>query len=219
MPTVSSEDRFIPKEKLTAWERWELAAIAEEQHESATRSAAESSAHDSARAHAYAVGLEEGRKAGYAAGLQSGAALAREQGSALAGIANQAEFLLETASDAVARRAVDLAFVIASRLLHSELTTRPEHIVSVVRAAMNALPDTPSRIQITVNPDDAGILREHLPAEQERKWRIVPDASITRGGCRMSCTEGDLDAALETRWAAIAKALGTNVMPEPKGAE
>jgi flagellar biosynthesis/type III secretory pathway protein FliH len=58
-----------------------------------------------------------------------------------------------------------------------------------------------SRVRVRVHPSDAAQLIE-LEAE------VVEDPSITRGGCVVESELGEVDARLEVRLDALARAIG-----------
>lgn len=199
MPTVSS-NRVIPKEQLTAWERWELGALAETEAEqkTAAQAAEEIESREAAMEHA--------RQAGYAEGLKA----ARAEAAKLQAVAQSASAALDALGGQLAERTTALAIAIARQIVRDELGARPEAVLAVVTEALSMLPASGPRVQIAVHPDDADLIAQHLPQHADPEtWRIAKDSKILRGGCRILGANGDVDATLESRWQRVLESLET----------
>lgn len=199
MPTATS-NRVIPKEQLTAWERWELGALAETEAEQKT--AAQIAEQEETREAA----LEHARQAGYAEGLKA----ARAEAAKLRAVADSAGQALDALGGQLAERTTALAIAIARQIVRDELAARPEAVLAIVTEALSMLPATGPRIQIAVNPEDAKLIAQHLPQHADPEtWRIAEDRNIQRGGCRILGANGDVDATLESRWQRVLESLET----------
>lgn len=198
MPTASS-NRVIPKENLTAWERWELGALAEEK-------AARPAAVDPAAAEALrTAAVEAGRRAGHAEGLRA----AQAEIARLKSVADSAEQAMQALSGQVAEQTVALAIAIARKVIDDELHTHPEQVLSAVRSALAAAGTTGAQTRLLVNPDDAPMINNHLGERAGHEgWLIVADPAISRGGCRLHSVDGDVDATLESRIGRVLDAMG-----------
>ena len=118
-----------------------------------------------------------------------------------------------TALDAaVEQELVALAFAFARQLVRRELKADPGQIVGIVRDALQSLPVATRDIKVHLNPADAKLVREHLPAvDQHRAWAIVEDPMLTRGGARVETATSQVDARLESRLGAlVAELLGSD---------
>lgn len=103
---------------------------------------------------------------------------------------------------------VALTIEIARRLAYVELELDPTRVLRVVREAVSALAQPPRDIRIALHPQDAAVLRPLLEADEEsRPWRLVADAQLNRGDCRVSSEAGSVDARLDTRQAMLAQQL------------
>lgn len=107
--------------------------------------------------------------------------------------------------------AVRVSVAIAERILHSELARRPELTAQIVRGALELAAGTP-RIVLRLHPDDAARLQQDCLNALEKlgaaeSATIVPDESITQGGCIAELPQGTIDARLETQLARIAAEL------------
>ncbi|MDH5230194.1 MAG: FliH/SctL family protein, partial [Gammaproteobacteria bacterium] len=102
---------------------------------------------------------------------------------------------------------------VARHLVRRELKFDPGQVIAAVRQAVSVLPISARDVRVYLHPDDAVLVRDALSIgdsnNEERRWRVVEDASLTRGGCNIESDNSRIDATIETRLAAIiAKALG-----------
>lgn len=217
--------KIIPKERLTAYQRWELGGLDtpldDQSPETAAPSADEEGGpvslptaeelerlHQTAWQEGYSLGLEEGRKAGFAAGSAEGRAYVerlRQLAEAL-----DAERLRQ--DEALASEVLALALAVARQLLRTGLQVKPELILPVLREAMANLPTLTGHTRLLVHPQHAPFVREFLASEHVHlSWKVVEDASLEPGGFRIENAHGELDARMETRWQDIVSALGADI--------
>jgi flagellar assembly protein FliH len=97
---------------------------------------------------------------------------------------------------------VRLAAAIAERLLGQQLRIRPDLACDMIREALQLAVGAP-RIRLRLHGDDAALLGTQaaevvraLAASGEAE--IVPDNSLTRGGCLIDTQHGQIDARVET---------------------
>lgn len=97
---------------------------------------------------------------------------------------------------------IRLAAAIASRLLGHELRVDPDGAREMIRQALQ-LAVGASRIRVRLHGDDAALLGPQA-SEVVRAFascgeaEIIPDNSLTRGGCLIETQHGQIDARLET---------------------
>ena len=103
-----------------------------------------------------------------------------------------------------------LITTVARQLVRRELKANPDEVVAVVRDALSALPAAARHVRVNLHPEDAALVRSALSlGEGERRWQIMEDPVLTRGGCRVISESSQIDATVESRLAAvIAKMLG-----------
>ena len=105
-----------------------------------------------------------------------------------------------------------VATELARQVVRSELSVRPALVAQVAREAVNAVLASARQITVLVNPDDhalvAGGCEDALLA---RGARLLAQAGIARGGCRVESDAGTVDARVAARWAQATHALGTGV--------
>jgi flagellar assembly protein FliH len=225
--------RVIPKEQLTAYQRWELGSIdsgslapgsvatTPEPPPTPTPapepepvfSVAMPTAEDLDRIQqeawqeGYDLGLEEGRKAGYEAGYKTGE-VAAERLHQLAE-ALSVESLRQ--DQAIAREVLDLALNVAQQLLRATIQAQPQGILVVIREALQSLPTLTGHHKVVVHPDDAAVVREWLEQEHGHlSWKVLEDEQMSPGGFRFESANNELDASMETRWREVTGCLGTD---------
>jgi flagellar assembly protein FliH len=56
------------------------------------------------------------------------------------------------------------------------------------------------------------MVREAIGEELDKGgWRVVEDAAIARGGCKLDTASNQIDAQVGARWQRLANALGKNM--------
>lgn len=222
----------IPKEHLSAYQRWEMTSFGDQRPsvarssealEAAARKAAEETARaaaeaaaiarEEARREGYAQGQAEGHAEGHAAGMQAGLtegrAAAAQEVEQLQRVAAAFTDEAARAGEAVAQDMLTLALDIAKAMLKTALDVRPELVLPVVADAIRYLPTVQLPAQLVLHPLDSAIVRENMEGELAASgWRIVEDAQMIRGGCRVETASNQIDATTPVRWQRIAEALG-----------
>lgn len=228
-------NQHIPKERLSAWERWEMAAFDEaERMAQAMREAApkveaptpepappaappapvideaalaelRQRAHDEGRAAGYEMGFAEGKAAGFASGEDA----ARKECARIEALARHFALSLEAGEGGLADALLQLSLDVAAQVLITSLQVRRDLILPTVREAIALLTNAHGHPNLLIHPDDAELIRHHLGDQLSHSgWRIVEDARIQRGGCRVENAGAEIDATLVTRWRRVVETLG-----------
>lgn len=207
-----SSSKVISSDSPTAYERWELPAVqgpgvrrarVEEVDASAVKPLTAEQL-EQIRREAQREGFEAGRKEGLAAAQKD----VRTTVQRLTQIINTFSNPLEDVDNTVEQELVTLAIAIARQIIRRELKTDPGQVIAVVREALAVLPAASRRVTIHLHPEDAVLVREALPSGgEEMNWRIVEDARLSRGGCRIQAEHSQIDATVEKRIAAIVTQL------------
>lgn len=165
-----------------------------------------------AREEGYRAGFESGRSEGHAQGLEEGRQEAqrelerqvRETVKPLAPLAEQFSSALEQLDDEIATDLVELALATGHQLAGEALKARPRQVLELVKALLHTEPPLVGQQRLWLHPLDHKLVEEHLGAELAAAgWKLQPDAQLTRGGCRVTSANGELDATWETRWQAV----------------
>lgn len=199
----------IPKEELTAFQRWELASFdhpskgrqgTREEIELATVAELEK-----IRQQAYDEGYAQGHEVGYASGAQQMhteigqvQALMRNLDSAL----NQVDIQL-------AQSLLDLSLEVARKMVGKTLEVRPEVILDIVNEAIGTLPHFNQHAHLVLHPEDAELVRKHMGDQLSHSgWKLLGDTRIERGGCRVETAHTKVDATVEARWKRVVESIG-----------
>ena len=209
----------IPKEKLTAYQRWELVAFDEAEREKVARKTPEPApapaedlppvvlptAEEIERM--YADAHEQGYAAGYAEGITA----ARQKAEQFDALVSNLQRSLETIDQQVAEQLLATALEVANQVIRQAIRVKSELIIPVVREAVSVLNPHQGHPALFAHPEDVALIREQLGDQlAHNNWRIIEDASLTRGGCRVEIGASEVDATLETRWRRVIEAIGVN---------
>ncbi|HET8902654.1 MAG TPA: FliH/SctL family protein [Saccharospirillum sp.] len=159
-----------------------------------------------------ATGQAEGYKAGYDSGEQEGLSAGNKAGmlaaqqaeeerisaelAPLAELLTQIKEVLGQQTDDVKSGLVALATRIARNVIDAELTLNPDHIQTLVHAAVQALPNADERFTLELNPEDEALVKRIA----EPHWNLVPTATVSRGGCIIRTRFSYVDYSLEHRY-------------------
>ena len=210
---------FIPKEKLTAYQRWEIAAFDEAEQAAAKDKSAPAAEEGGEQPEQTPVVLPtaadiermhiEAHQQGYAAGYEEGIAEARQCAERMNALMARLQEALQEIDQHVADQLLATSVEIANQVVRQSLRIKPELLLPVVREAVAGLYQHLGHPALFAHPDDAALIRTHL-ADQlaHNNWRIVEDASMTVGGCRVELGASELDATLETRWRRVIESIG-----------
>ncbi|BAN35058.1 flagellar assembly protein FliH/type III secretion system HrpE [Sulfuricella denitrificans skB26] len=190
---------IIPKEQLSAYQRWELNSLDGSARTTVPLPTAEEV--ENIQQQAY--------QEGFAAGYQEGkgkvdAELARlaQLMSALGGALNQFD-------ETLTQNLLSLALDVAKQMLREALRVRPELVLPVIREAVSGLPQANQHPHLKLHPDDAALVRSLMADELSHfHWKLIEDSRVERGGCRVETTNSEIDATMENRWERILVALG-----------
>lgn len=208
-------DAVIPKEKQSAFQRWEMNSFGDNRPSARPVSPSASTPkvtieelaqiREEARIKGHAEGLAEGRAEGFALGQAEAVA----QAHLLRQIASQLGTEVAQADELIARDVMNLALDFSQAMLRTALTVRPELVLPVVAEAIRYLPNLQQPALLMLNPADAQIVKSHLQDELDKAgWRLVEDPQVQRGGCRIDTASNQIDATIETRWQRLTEALG-----------
>ncbi len=102
--------------------------------------------------------------------------------------------------------AVELSLKIARRVLHRELSIDSNALNALARVVFDRLTRSESW-QITVHPQFADAIRGALPAGRADRIRIETDPSCAPGTVVVRCSEGVIDASIDSQLAEIGRGL------------
>jgi flagellar assembly protein FliH len=222
---------MLPKEHQTAYQRWEMTSFGDERPSVAARQAPPpppppqpapppepliqlptAEELEAIRAAARAEGYDEGHAAGYADGVNEGQAEVRAELAHVQAIAATFGAAVAAADETIANEVLDLALHLSRAMLRTVLEVRPELVIPVVREAIEYLPMLQQPALLVLNPQDAEIVRSGIGEELDKGgWRVVPDPTVARGGCKVDTATNQIDAQVGARWQRLAHSLGKNL--------
>ncbi|EON11861.1 flagellar assembly protein FliH [Pandoraea sp. SD6-2] len=214
---------IIPKERLSAWQRWEMASFDPPPPPPPPQPKAPSPLEDpalveqiaawreAARAEGHAQGYAAGQAEGYAAGQAAGQHEVDARAAQLANIAHGFGAAVNAIDREVSEPLLGLALDIARQALRQTLTIRPETLLPIVRELLSNDPLTGSP-RLLLNPDDVALIEAHVGVElRAAGWSVRADPTIERGGCKAEAASGEVDATVGTRWQRVMAALGKDL--------
>ena len=174
---------------------------------------------EQARQEGLSQGLEEGRKQGHAEGFEAGKA--EGLAAAKAEVDQQLQLMrqlfdnlrapLTEQQNAIEHQLVQLVVQLGEAVIHHTITTESEVIQSAIREALELIPADSGKLIIQIHPSEYPILQ---PLLENDECELVPDASVTAGGCVVVSGSCRVDAQLETRFKQIADQLLANLIPQ-----
>lgn len=206
--------RFIPREELQDFAAWSPGSFGGEPQPPAGAAPAEAAAAtESDWASELAAARQDGYQDGYRDGLVAlesfkhnlAAQATAQVGALLQGMDDAFDALESRLADAVTATAVQLA----RQVLRHELSVQPAVVAQVAGEALQAVLLSARQIAVHVHPQDLPLVDEGAgELLRARGARLVADARLQRGGCRIESDLGAVDARIESRWSQAAGALG-----------
>lgn len=195
----------IPKENLTAWQRWELGSF---DSKAAAPAQKGMSTHLPTAEEVDRI-RHDAHKQGYAAGYEEGTARARMEALRLHTLVEQLDAALGEFDQHVAEELLGLALDVARQVVRQTIAARPAMILDVVREALTQLPHQHAAIYL--HPEDASLVRSYLGDQiAHLGHRIFEEAAVARGGLRIEAGGSHLDAEVETRWKRVIESMGAS---------
>ena len=209
--------------KQTAYERWEMAPLAENRPGRTSPTAgslsdvrlaqelerARQTGHRMGHQEGLAQGQVQGHADGLAQGFTEGRALIDSQQAALQTLLASFEGQLTHAREHIAQQVLAVALDMAHAMLKSALEIEPKRVLPLVEQTLQSLPALKSSALLYLHPQDLALLvtaqGEALVAEG---WHLRADPRMLRGACRVETPANEIDASLPTRWARLQQALG-----------
>ncbi|AHI82787.1 flagellar assembly protein FliH [Burkholderia thailandensis] len=168
--------------------------------------------------HGEAEGMKQGREAGFAAGAQQARDALRSE---YAGIAKTLDAMRDAfarvqAEYLAARRTelVDVVAKVAKQVIRCELTLQPSQMAALIEETLGTMPASSDAPEVHLSPDDHERLAGLLP-ERARHWRLVPDARLEAGECRVLLGGNEADAGCQHRLDACVERIGEQLPGAP----
>ncbi|HET9977861.1 MAG TPA: FliH/SctL family protein [Burkholderiaceae bacterium] len=219
---AASGSRFIPREELQGFAAWRPGSFG---HPSPAAAAS-----DGERAASHEAAVTAARQDGYQAGYRDGLvalesfkqSFAQQMSAQIGRLVEAFDAEFDALEARIAASVGRSATALARQVVRSELQTRPELVAAVAAEAVHAVLMSARHIRVLVHPDDQALVAQGAAeALAARGARLVTDAAIARGGCRVESDIGAVDARIETLWAQAVAQLGEPspfiITPDIKG--
>jgi len=104
---------------------------------------------------------------------------------------------VEDALSTLARHTVDIAVIMAEKLVRREIETDRDVLVRALETVLYKV-EAGSSMQVTAHPEDAAWLREHADLrERLRVTEVKEDRRLERGGALVKSNDSEWDATIE----------------------
>ncbi len=195
---------IIPKEQLSAYQRWELNSLDETEAEKVSPPVVVlPTAEEVEHIH------QQASREGYAAGYQEGKRKVDAELARLTQLMSALDASLLDFDESISQSLLALALDIAKQMLRGALKARPELVLPVIREAVSSLPHANQHPHLKLHPDDADLVRSLMEDELNHyHWKVIEDDRVERGGCQVETANSEIDATLESRWKRVLAALG-----------
>lgn len=168
-------------------------------------------AKDQIHAEAHQTGNQSGYQAGYSAGKQAIdeelRQLRLETQQQLEQAKAQKQQIIEDAETEI----VELALVIAEKVIRNQAAIDSQMVKSAVQAALGKVADR-EEVVVKVNPmdlDEVISVQEQLRAQDQgiKRFKVISDPLISQGGCVIETAFGTVDGRIERQLSEIKEAL------------
>jgi flagellar assembly protein FliH len=208
-PAAQGQAKVVPRESLTAYERWELPVLEERVQQAAGQLAGHPPPEHASplpTAGELQALQERAYNEGWQAGLEEGRATVSARLATLNRAIEQANGLLAQSEESLAPRLLNLVVAMAREVIRAELKLQPQSLLVVVREALAVLPSGTDTPNIHLHPDDVAWMREDPGVD--RSWQLVADPVVPRGACRIERGDSLVESDLADRWAKVLQAIG-----------
>lgn len=163
--------------------------------------------------------IAEAKKEAHAKGFAEGVESRKKEFlvvlNAMAGVTREIGEVKKKIFAEVEEQMLGLACSIAEKVIHAEVSTNKEIVLSVLREAVKNVVD-PEGMKIRLNPDDLRFITEMKPDFLQgisglKNTIFEEDASIKRGGVILETISGEVDARLEQQLTEIKKTFKKNL--------
>ena len=109
------------------------------------------------------------------------------------------------------REIIDLIFAVAEKIVHHEITSKPSVIKNAIFDALELAVEK-SKVVFNVNPDDYDYVEKLRPELFNRNKGlksivVSSDPGVSRGGCYLETSYGNIDATIESKLEKIYQCL------------
>lgn len=151
---------------------------------------------------AFAKGYEQGERSGAAVAAQRGEAMLQRLTQTLEELTTLRSEMIRTTE----RQLVQLSLAVARRIVHREVSLDADLLVAMARVALDRLGES-AHVTVRLHPDEYEITGAGKGPVLGTHVKVIADASVGRGGCRVESDFGALDAGVDAQIQELARAL------------
>lgn len=167
---------------------------------------------------AFKEGFDNGEKAGLAAAKKQ----IDEQLYALNQLILDLADPIKQCGEKTQQELMRLAFAIARQIVRRELKQDPTQLIAIIREALKLLPVNTQKIEISLHPEDAVMIKNTLVIDTESdssRWKIKEDPVVERGSCLVSSKNSKIDASIDKQVAILFNRVAGGLRSGEKHAE
>jgi flagellar assembly protein FliH len=178
--------------------------------------------HETGAADGYREGVDQGRSEGLRRGIEEGRnetlvsfdTLARPLDAMLKSLKHlQADY-----KKAQRKEVVELVAKVARQVIRAELALQPVQLLAMVDETLSTMPATREAIEVYMNPEDLQCVSE-LDPKRASRWKLIADARLELGECRVKAGHHEADAGCQQRLAACMEQVSTQLLESAEEAE
>ncbi|NKF50222.1 flagellar assembly protein FliH [Shewanella sp. WXL01] len=209
-PEVSEEESVEP---LTLAQLEEMSLAAEKEGFEAGKQEGYQQGLENGRLEGLEQGHKEGFEQGEQQGFEAGQARAQQVLEQLSQLVAQIEKPLQIVDAEVENELLSVAMALAKAVVCHEIQTKPEHILSVMRQGIAALPIKDQAVTIKVNMANAELISESYSEQQLTKnsWQIDIDPALGESDCIIESQRSSVDLSLEQRMNQVFSEMQSNL--------
>ena len=204
--TEEGSTKKDPDYKPTAFERWEMPALLEQDEIDQQARLVEQlptlEEMEKIRADAYEEGFAAGRKEGAVAGLKEGRKLSQKKLSELVSAFNKP---LKQQDDRLESVLLDMTLHLSRGIIQRELSVDSDSVNHIVREVFELIELEEGKFRVQLNPEDIKRVAYFLEKEYaaEVNYQLIEDDKVKQGGCIIRSDAHYVDAQVETRITAM----------------
>ena len=217
-----NQARFIPESELKIDSEHDFSAVDQISQRFAAKLRAqaleeerrkENTVRQAAMNEGYAQGFAKGHAQATAEGQQrlqdyinqQGAELSRTFGTLFANVQEQ----IAQSEQVMAQGILELATELARQVVRQELRSNPQVLEPVIREAMGMMAVDCKIAVVRLHPQDMAVVSQMMAREFEHlSMTLIPDPSLTPGGCLVEAAGTVIDGTIEKRWQRAVATLG-----------
>jgi flagellar assembly protein FliH len=192
--------RIIGKDEAESADRWDFPAV-DPTAADALRGAAQGGAHLLTAGQLDALqrqAQEEARQRGFEEGLAAGKAELATRIARLTALATAFTQPFQALEQDVEDQIVALAVQLACHLVRREIERDPALLTAAIHDCLAVLAPSARGVTLYLHPDDAKLVREHLP-QSEHRFKLAIDPALARGDLRVTSASSLIDGSLAAR--------------------